>query len=147
MEIFSNGNGMELSILFSIDQIPSQFAVQDNGMIAGDESLADAKIGARRTLGDDHALILVENVQVPDTAQQFKHLADDWEAHLVILAQVHHRIGLVNGREDQENQEIIREPVLPQVGEVELDQRPACWFRHLGRLKRFLALVGFVVKP
>ena len=46
-------------------------------MISRDEDFADVQIGARRTLGDDHAFILIENIQVAESAEEFKQLAQN----------------------------------------------------------------------
>ena len=78
-----------------LDQRPATFAIHHYGMIARDE-----------------------DVQVAESAEKFKQLAQNWNPHFVILAQVYHRVFVINWGEDQENKEIIRKPVLPQHGQI-----------------------------
>ena len=139
--------GNPLYSLFSLNQRLAMPAVFDHRGIPGDELFTNFQVGAVWALGDDHTPVLALDEQVALIAEEIHHLAQDGCFHRVIGTQVKPGVFIINGNEPQEEVEGITDPVMPDIGEVELELGVPAGGGHIIRLERDLTVVLFILSP
>ena len=133
--------------LLSFDQRLASLAVFDHRAVTGDELFTDLQVGAERALGDHHAPVLPLDHQVALVTEEIHHLAQDGSFHRVVGAQVKLGMLAIDGDEPQEQVECIPDPVMPDIGEAELELGVFIHGWHIIRLERDLTLVHFIPGP
>jgi len=131
----------------AVNQHLAPAAVLDHGGIAWDELFAHAQLGAERALGDDHTPVLPLDEYIPQIAEEIENLAHDGRLYGMVGAQVEFGVFTVDGGKTKEQVKGIPQPVMPDVGEAELDLRVLVGGGHIVWLERYLPLLDLIIEP
>ena len=95
-------------------------SVEHDRVITRDQDLTGTEVGSVGTLGDDNASVLSFDNEISQASQPAVKLSKDWDAHGVIIAEIHHGVLIIDRGKSQDNTQVIGDPILPQISIAEL---------------------------